>query len=316
MTGLLASVDQRTKLVGENRLELLLFRLNSQQIFAMNVFKVREVIPVPQMIQMPGSHHHLCGVASLRGLSVPIVDLRRAIKMPAAPLGDNRNVIITEYNRSVQGFLIGPVMSITNLSWAEILPPPNSAGKNNYLTAFTQIETEGKKQIVEIIDVEKVLAEIVSYNITVSKEILDDEVNEHLRGKKVLIVDDSNTARQQIRETLKQVGVDVIERQDGLQALRLLKQWADEGKTINDEILMMFTDAEMPEMDGYMLTAEVRADPRMRDLFITLNTSLSGNFNEAMVQKVGCNRFISKFQPDMLINCAQERMREVLEGKR
>lgn len=316
MSGLLASVDQRTKLVGENRLELLLFKLNSSQLFAMNVFKVREVIPVPQMIQMPGSHEHLCGVASLRGLSVPIVDLRRAIKMNKAPLGDNRNVIITEYNRSVQGFLIGPVMSITNLSWAEILPPPNSAGKNNYLTAFTQIEMEGKKQIVEIIDVEKVLAEIVSYDFHVSDEILDDEVNEHLKGKTVLVVDDSNTARQQIKDSLSQVGINVVERQDGLQALKLLKQWANEGKNIYDEILMMFTDAEMPEMDGYMLTAEVRADERMKDLFITLNTSLSGNFNEAMVEKVGCNRFISKFQPDMLVQCAQERMREVLQGKR
>lgn len=315
MTGLLASIDQRTKLVGENRLELLLFRLNSQQIFAMNVFKVREVIPVPNMIQMPGSHEHLCGVASLRGLSIPIVDLRRAIKMPPSPLGENRNVIITEYNRTVQGFLIGPVLSITNLSWAEILPPPNSAGKNNYLTAFTQIDLENKKQIVEIIDVEKVLAEIISYDTQVSEEILDDHVNEHLKGQTVLVVDDSNTARQQIKETLAHVGVKVIEKQDGLQALRLLKQWVNEGHDINDKILMMFTDAEMPEMDGYMLTAEVRADERMKDLFITLNTSLSGNFNEAMVEKVGCNRFISKFQPDMLVQCAQERMREVLEGK-
>lgn len=316
MSGLLASIDQRTKLVGENRLELLLFKLNTSQIFAMNVFKVREVIPVPQMIQMPGSHEHLCGVASLRGLSVPIVDLRRAIRMNKAPLGENRNVIITEYNRSVQGFLIGPVMSITNLSWAEILPPPNSAGKNNYLTAFTQVQLDGKKEIVEIIDVEKVLAEIVSYDFHVSDEILDDEVNHHLNGKTVLVVDDSNTARQQIKESLSQVGITVIERQDGLQALRLLKQWADEGKNVYDEILMMFTDAEMPEMDGYMLTAEIRADERMKDLFITLNTSLSGNFNEAMVEKVGCNRFISKFQPDMLVQCAQQRMREVLEAQK
>jgi two-component system chemotaxis response regulator CheV len=316
MTGLLASIDSRTKLVGENRLELLLFKLNTSQLFAMNVFKVREVIPVPPMIQMPGSHEHLCGVASLRGLSVPIVDLRRAIKMNKGPLGENRNVIITEYNRTVQGFLIGPVHSITNLSWAEILPPPDSAGKNNYLTAFTQIQLDNKKEIVEIIDVEKVLAEIVAYDFHVSEEILDDEVNEHLNGKTVLVVDDSNTARQQIKDSLAQVGINVIERQDGLQALQLLKQWADEGKNIYDEILMMFTDAEMPEMDGYMLTAEVRADERMKDLFITLNTSLSGNFNEAMVEKVGCNRFISKFQPDMLVQCAQERMREFLEGKR
>lgn len=315
MSGLLASIDSRTKLVGENRLELLLFQLNTEQIFAMNVFKVREVIPVPKMIQMPGSHEHLCGVASLRGVSIPIVDLRRAIRLNKAPLGENKNVIITEYNRTVQGFLIGPVLSITNLSWAEILPPPNSAGKNNYLTAFTQINHNGGKKIVEIIDVEKVLAEIVDYDTKVSKEILEDEVNDHLKGKTVLVVDDSATARQQIRETLARVGVKVIERQDGLQALRLLKKWLDEGKRIEDQILMMFTDAEMPEMDGYRLTAEVRADSRMKDLFITLNTSLSGSFNEAMVEKVGCNRFISKFQPDMLVVCAQERMRQVLESR-
>jgi two-component system, chemotaxis family, chemotaxis protein CheV len=313
MSGLLASIDSRTKLVGENRLELLLFQLNTEQIFAMNVFKVREVIPVPQMIQMPGSHEHLCGVASLRGLSVPIVDLRRAIRLNRAPLGENRNVIITEYNRSVQGFLIGPVLSITNLSWSEILPPPSSAGQNNYLTAFTQIEHKGGKKIVEIIDVEKVLAEIIEYDTKVSKEILEDEVNEHLRGQTVLVVDDSATARQQIRETLARVGVNVIERHDGMQALKLLKKWLSEGKRVEDQILMMFTDAEMPEMDGYMLTSEVRADERMKNLFITLNTSLSGSFNEAMVQKVGCDRFISKFQPDMLVESAQTRMRQLLE---
>lgn len=315
MSELLASIDQRTKLVGENRLELLLFQLNSQQIFAMNVFKVREVIAVPRMIKMPGSHENLCGVASLRGMSVPIVDLCKAIRMPKRPLGENQNVIITEYNRSVQGFLIGPVLNITNLSWSDILPPPKSAGKNNYLTAFTHIENKGKKQIVEIIDVEKVLAEIVSYDTQVSEEVLEDDVNTHLRGRKVLIVDDSATARAQIIDTLNQVGIQVIECNDGLQALKLLRSWADQGKKVTDEILMMFTDAEMPEMDGYMLTAEVRGDPRMSDLYITLNTSLSGSFNEAMVEKVGCDNFISKFQPDLLVTAAQTRMKQILDKK-
>ena len=75
---------------------------------------------------------------------------------------------------------------------------------------------------------------------------------------------------------------------------------------------MLFTDAEMPEMDGYSLTAEIRADNRMSDLFIALNTSLSGSFNDAMVKKVGCDRLISKFQPDVLVETVQERMRQLL----
>jgi two-component system chemotaxis response regulator CheV len=316
MSELMSSIDQRTKLVGENRLELLMFKLGSRHTFALNVFKIREVITVPLMNQMPGSHHHLKGVTNYRGASIPVIDLRSAIKITTnEDEYEAQNVIITEYNRSVQGFLIGQVMRIINTSWSDIQPPPSTAGKNNYLTAITQVEVEGKNELVEIIDVEKVLAEIVEYDTTISEDVLDENVATHLKGKKILIVDDSSTARWQIRETLTQLGLVIIEQNDGLKALNLLKGWADEGKIVTDEILMMFTDAEMPEMDGYRLTAEVRQDPRMRDLFIALNTSLSGSFNEAMVEKVGCNRFISKFQPDLLVDVVQQRMREILAAE-
>ena len=315
MSELMSSIDQRTKLVGENRLELLMFKLGTRHTFALNVFKIREVITVPLMNQMPGSHHNLKGVTNYRGASIPVIDLRAAIKITANEEEyEAGNVIITEYNRSVQGFLIGSVMRIVNTSWSDIQPPPSTAGKNNYLTAITQVEVDDKTELVEIIDVEKVLAEIVEYDTTISEDVLDEEVAAHLKDKKILIVDDSSTARWQIRETLTQLGLVIIEQNDGLKALNLLKSWADEGKTVTDEILMMFTDAEMPEMDGYRLTAEVRQDPRMSNLFIALNTSLSGSFNEAMVEKVGCNRFISKFQPDLLVDVVQQRMREILSA--
>ncbi len=313
MSSILNSVDQRTNLVGENRLELLMFRLGSRHAFAMNVFKVKEVINVPKMNVMPGSHGNLTGVTNYRGASIPVIDLRNAIRMKNG--GDSayaKNVIITEYNRSVQGFLIGDVLSIVNTSWQNIQPPPKTIGKSNYLTAISQIEIEGKNELVEIIDVEKVLAEIIDYDISISEEVLDQQVVDAMKGRQVLIVDDSATARKQIKDTLAQIGLSCLECFNGAEALALLKSWADEGKRPSDLIMLMFTDAEMPEMDGYRLTAEVRSDPRMSDLFVALNTSLSGSFNEAMVEKVGCNRFISKFQPDMLVDVAQQRMREIL----
>jgi two-component system chemotaxis response regulator CheV len=314
MSELMSSIDQRTKLVGENRLELLMFKLGSRHTFALNVFKIREVITVPLMSNMPGSHQNLKGVTNYRGASIPVIDLRAAIKITAnEDTYEAVNVIITEYNRSVQGFLIGDVMRIINTSWSDIQPPPSTAGKNNYLTAITQVEIDDKNELVEIIDVEKVLSEIIEYDTTISEDVLDQEVAAHLKDKKILIVDDSSTARWQIRETLTQLGIEIIEEKDGLKALNLLKSWADAGKTVTDEIMMMFTDAEMPAMDGYRLTAEVRQDPRMNNLFIALNTSLSGSFNDAMVEKVGCNRFISKFQPDLLVDVVQQRMREILD---
>ena len=123
-SGVLSSVDQRTKLVGENRLELLMFQLGTRHIFAMNVFKIKEVINVPKLNIMPGSHHNLKGVMNYRGSSIPIIDLRQAIKMRgAATQATAKNVIITEYNRSVQGFIIGEVKNIVNTSWGTIQPP-------------------------------------------------------------------------------------------------------------------------------------------------------------------------------------------------
>ncbi|MFC4698878.1 chemotaxis protein CheV [Glaciecola siphonariae] len=313
MSKLMSSIDQRTKLVGENRLEILMFKLGSRHTFALNVFKVREVLTMPTLNKMPGSHSHLTGVINYRGKSIPIIDLRRAIQLRGnADNYEANNVIITEYNRSVQGFLIGQIMNIVNTSWSDIQPPPSTAGKNHYLTAITHVKNGDEHELVEIIDVEKVLAEIIHYDTTISEDVLDESISEHLVGKKILVVDDSATARWQIRETVTPLGIEVIEEKNGLNALKRLKAWADEGKNVNDEILMMFTDAEMPEMDGYRLTAEVREDERMSSLYIALNTSLSGSFNEAMVKKVGCDRLISKFQPDLLVEVIQERMQEAL----
>ncbi|BCL69121.1 putative CheY/CheW-like protein [Vibrio nigripulchritudo MADA3029] len=312
MSGVLSSVDQRTKLVGENRLELLLFQLNSSQIFAVNVFKVREVLKLPQLTKLPGAHHYITGVASLRGESVPVIDLRAAIGFRPMQDSEEQNLIITEYNRTIQGFLVGQVRNIINTAWTEIQPPPKTAGRANYLTAITNIMENEQKRIVEIIDVEKVLAEIVDYDVSISDGVLDEDLSHEMAGRKILIVDDSSTARNQVRGTLSQLGLEIMECNDGLEALNLLKSWCDEGKDVANELLLMITDAEMPEMDGYKLTHEVRSDPRMKDLYITLNTSLSGSFNEAMVEKVGCNKFISKFQPDLLVKVTQDRLRDII----
>jgi two-component system chemotaxis response regulator CheV len=316
MSGVLNTVDQRTNLVGENRLELLLFSLNSQQVFAINVFKVKEVIKLPVLTKLPGSHHNITGVASIRGEAVPVIDLRQAIGFPPSRVeAQEQNLIITEYNRTIQGFLVGQVRNIVNTAWTEIQPPPKSAGRSNYLTAITRIKEEDQTHIVEIIDVEKVLAEIIDYDVSISQEVLDHDLVDNLHGRKVLIVDDSSTARNQIIGTLSQLGLEIIQCRDGLEALNLLHHWCDQGKDVPRELLSMITDAEMPEMDGYKLTYEVRNDERLKDLHITLNTSLSGSFNEAMVKKVGCDRFISKFQPDMLVEVVQDRLREILNNQ-
>lgn len=313
MSKLLQSIDKRTQLVGENRLELLMFRLGGQQLFAINVFKVKEVMRTPALTALPHAHPAVCGVAHIRNQSVPVIDLRMSIggrRLNLDP-GDG-DVIVTEYNRSVQAFLIGSIDRIVNLNWDLIQPPPLGAGRAHFLTAITQMDDK----IVEIIDVEKVLAEIIPYNTEISAELIDQDLFDlaKKRKTKILLADDSSTAISQVTETMANIGIEVVAVRDGLKALKLLQSWLADGVDINDEILMLITDAEMPEMDGYRLTHEIRQTPAMADLYIVLHTSLSGSFNESMVEKVGCNDFLSKFQPDDLARCVQKRLRDVLEG--
>lgn len=306
MAGVLDTVDQRTRLVGENRLEILLFRLAGQQLFALNVFKIREVLQLPRLTQMPQRAPHVVGVIHLRGQTIPVIDLSGAIGMRPQAVTPESTIIVTEYNRSVQAFLVGSVDRIMNLNWDAVLPPPRGAGRSHYLTAITRLDDQ---RLVEIIDVEKVLAEIVPFNAKVSDGLLDEALLNKARGREVLLVDDSPTGIAQLKETLSQLDLTMHVATDGLRALRQLQAWADEDANISQRLLMVITDAEMPEMDGYRLTSEIRKDPRLHDLYVVLHTSLSGNFNKAMVEKVGCDGFLSKFQPDQLVEVVRERLR-------
>jgi len=296
MSGVLASVDQRTKLVGENRLELLLFKLAGHQTFAINVFKVQEVLNLPNLTAMPHRHSCISGVTHFRGQTVPVINLSQAIGMRPLEANDESIIIVTEYNRSVQAFLVGGIQQIVNMTWEEIMPPPKAAGRAHYLTAITRHQDS----IVEIIDVEKILSEISPYSTDVSEELLDSELISSIEGRFILVVDDSPVAIAQAKGTLEKLGIEVITAANGLQAHKMLKDWAAESRSKIDQCLLVLTDAEMPEMDGYRLTTEIRQDDSLRHLHVVMHTSLSGSFNNAMAERVGCNKLLSKFQPDEL----------------
>ncbi len=315
MSGVLASVDMRTQLAGHNRLELLLFRLDGKQLFGINVFKVQEVIQCPALTLIPDSHPVVRGVANMRGRTLAVMDLSKAIGGRGVDKPRENFVVVTEYNQFVQGFLVGGVDRIVNMNWSEILPPPKGIGNDNYLTAVTKVDGE----LVEIIDVEKVLAQVIGWNEDVSPEFIQQasEVSDDQRQPVVLVADDSSVARNQIKRTLQKVGIECVLVNDGKQALNILRQWAehDADVPLHQRLFMVISDIEMPEMDGYTFTTEVRKDPRMSDLHILLHTSLSGLFNNTMAQKVGADEFIAKFQPDALAKSVLSRWKHWHEGR-
>lgn len=305
MAGILDSVNQRTQLVGQNRLELLLFRLKGRQRFGINVFKVREVLQCPPLTNMPKSNSYVRGVAHIRGQTISVIDMSLAVGGP--PIEDITNcfIIIAEYNRSVQGFLVGAVERIVNMNWEKIMPPPSGAGRYSYLTAVTEIE----KELVEILDVEKILNEICPVNTEVSADIANDgEIQKDLGERIVFIADDSAVARNQVKRALEPLGVQTELAKNGKEALIRLKEIADLDckHDITERVGLLISDVEMPEMDGYTLTAEIKADPKLAPLHVILHTSLSGVFNQAMIEKVGADDFIAKFNPDELATAVKK----------
>ncbi len=303
MVGILDGVDQRTKLAGHNRFELLLFRFKNRQRFGINVFKVQEVIQCPPLTQIPNAHSVICGIAHLRGKTIPVLDLAMAIGLPPLDRSGSNYVIVTEYNRGVQGFLVNSVDRIINIGWDAVKAPPSGAGKDGYLTAVTEFEEE----LIEVIDVEKVMKEVIGAREEASAELIDEELLGH--EDHVLIVDDSMVARNQVKKVCEQIGVKCTTLKDGLEAWETLSEMNRNGVDIPTHFTMIISDVEMPRMDGYTLAKKIKEDPGMKDVYLILHTSLSGVFNSSMVQKVGANEFLAKFEPDELIKVVQAQIK-------
>ena len=305
MASILDSVNQRTQLVGQNRLELLLFRLEGRQRYGINVFKVREVLQCPPLTAIPKRNKFVRGIAHVRGQTISVIDL--SLATGGKPVSDLSTafIIIAEFNRSVQGFLVSSVERIININWDAIMPPPKgTGGKQSYLTAITEID----KELVEILDVEKILEEISPSPTSISSSSVDTAaINKDLGDRLILIADDSTVARNQVKRALEGLGVKMHLVNNGREALTYLQQAAKEcDVSVTEKVGLLISDIEMPDMDGYTLTAEIRLDPQLKNLHVILHTSLSGVFNQQMVKKVGANDFIAKFNPDELAESVQK----------
>lgn len=283
----------------ENRLELLLFHLSGNQRFAINVLKVSAVIPCPPLTKLPDSHPSICGVATLRGESIAVLDLSQAIGRSRTADEDihNCSVIVTEINRSKQGLLVDRVDRIIIRDWKDVSPPPKGLGTRSYASGVTRFE----EALTQILDVERILGEINHTPIMINENFSNNISNES-RGLRLLIVDDSSMARSQISKTLDQLQLQYITATDGKEALELLKKTNANDADSSERIDFVLSDIEMPEMDGYSLTKEIRQDSQLSDLYILLHTSLNGTINTERAKQCGANAFLTKFVPDELAN--------------
>jgi two-component system, chemotaxis family, chemotaxis protein CheV len=275
-------------LVLGDTLSLLLFRLHSGRLLGINLLKVQEIIPCPALTKLPSRHPHVRGVAHLRGSTLTVIDLARAIGERGVSDSQDGCLIVTELSRSRQGLHVQSVERIVQCYTRDVCAPPVGSGSKAFITGVTQID--GK--IVQILDIEKVLHELAPVIIEeLDEQLLSDSERALLKGRRVLVVDDSHVALQQTMLTLRKLELDCQTVRSAADALELLQAQYEAGFPV--EVLV--SDIEMPEMDGYDLVRTLRQKPGIGQLYVLLHTSLDSTMNTEKAKAVGANDVLTKF---------------------
>ncbi len=292
---LLDSVDARTKLAGSNKMEILLFSLGTKEVFGINVFKVREVCQTPHITKTPNMPKGVEGLISLRGNVIPILSLSSFMHFDGVQPGTGKT-IIAEYSKKTLGFLVHDVDRIIRVDWERVKAPESVLYANQGL--ITAIIEMDNGELVSILDVEQILANAFG------EAIIPDIAPTISTDAKVFFVDDSLVARRKITEVLDKMGIHHRHANNGLEAWNKLKELADHvqkmGESMHDELRLILVDAEMPEMDGYVLTKHIKSDSRFNGIPVVMHSSLSSEANKAMGQSVGVDAYVAKFDPTFL----------------
>jgi two-component system chemotaxis response regulator CheV len=305
-SSILKDVDERSRLAGTNKFELLVFRLGTEpsgkrEMFGINVFKVREALMMPPVTPMPGAPKHVIGVANIRGQIVPVIDLPGLLGLKPTRLNI---LLVTEYERSIQGFAVEDVEEIIRLEWSQVLSAEANA-VGGMVTSIAKLDADSEEtRLALVLDVERVLRDVLPSRVQEAKSTMTRYPLALRPGSVVLAADDSSVARGQIEQVLHILGAPFVMARTGKEAWNKLQEFHHaamaEGKTVRDKVALLLTDLEMPEMDGFTLTRKVKEDERFRTIPVVIHSSLTGQANEEHARRLGADGYVAKFVADDL----------------
>lgn len=287
--------------VGSNEMELVDFRIYKQEggevyegIYGVNVAKVREIINIPKLTELPGSPEYVDGIFDLRGVVIPVVNLAKwmGIITPDSKSIKPR-VIITEFNNILIGFIVHEAKRIRRINWKDIEPANFSAKSGGAfdktkITGVTKIEND---DVLLILDLEAIVEELGLF--TADTEALDKL--EKYSGL-ALVLDDSQTARKIVKEAMTKMGFTVVEAKDGEDGLVKLDDLAAQyGTELIGKLKIIVSDVEMPRMDGFHFASRVKADDRFKNIPLVFNSSISDDFSDMRGAKAGGEAYLVKF---------------------
>jgi len=295
--------------VASNEMELVDFRIYKKMsngqiyegIYGINVAKVKEIIKIPELTELPGGGEYIEGIFDLRGVVVPVVNLAKWMNIEVPTQNELKitpRVIITEFNNVLIGFIVHEAKRIRRVSWKDIEPATFSASHGNIdkskITGITRIENN---EILLILDLESIVEEVGLYNPS-----LDTDIEIETFDGIVLVLDDSATARKIEVDALKKLGFDVVEARDGEEGLERLEELYKIYKNeITKKLKLILSDVEMPKMDGFHFAAKVKDDKRFEGVPIVFSSSISDAFSEARGKEAGADEYLVKFDANTFV---------------
>ncbi|MDI1246147.1 MAG: chemotaxis protein [Rhodoferax sp.] len=303
MNETMRDIDERTNLAGNSMFEMLLFCLGEapgtgrHELFGINVFKVREILVMPEITVMANASPNVMGVANIRGQMIPVLNLPRIMgcsldKQPGL-------LLVTEFSRTTQGFAVEDVSEIVRLEWKQLLSAEGTGG--SLVTSIAKLDGDASDtRLAQVLDVEQILRDVFPH-ATLQVDAVEPASRVVLPpGSVILAADDSAVARMMIEEGLNSMNLAYIMTKNGQEAWDRLQSIAAraeaEGKPIVEKIALILTDLEMPEMDGFTLARNIKQDPRFRRIPVIIHSSLTGTTNEEHVKRVGADAYVAKFE--------------------
>lgn len=314
MSQAINEIDERAALTANNKFELMLFRLgraegdDNSEIYGINVFKIRELLAMPQVHSVAGTPAHLLGVVNIRGQVMPVIDLPSMVG--CTPQQGCKILMVTEFSGTTQAFAVESVDEIVRLNWSQVRPAEGAAAGGGTITSIAQLDTEiGGASIAQILDVEQILQTIFKPVVVVKEDAAPSGMASAMQHA-VLFADDSLSVRKWMAELMKSLNLPCTSANTGLEAWKMLEALADaaaaEGVALTNKVSLVITDLEMPEMDGFTLTRKIRDDARFKNLPVIIHSSLSGSTNAKHVTSAGANAQVAKTNPAALAQTIEQ----------
>jgi two-component system chemotaxis response regulator CheV len=275
---------------GTNELEIVEFSIGKNK-FGINVIKVKEIINPVQVTQVPHSHPHVEGIIELRGEVLPVVNVANALGFPPSQSPEQDKFIVAEFNKQKIVFHVHTVTQIHRISWDQIEKPSEMyQGPESQIIGVVKLHGE----MILLLDFEKIVVEInpeTGINVQQVKKLGQRERS----TKKLVVAEDSPLLRKLLHDTLNEAGFTNIEFfENGKDALQYLEAITSQGKSITDEVQLVITDIEMPQMDGHHFTRRIKENSQTAKLPVIIFSSLITDDLRHKGQMVGANAQVSK----------------------